>query len=251
MEILGIDVGGSGIKGALVNSATGELAGERIRIKTPQPALPEAIISKIRRLVKVFAYSGPLGVGFPAIILDGTVMSAANVANEWIGYPGQAAIADATGCQVILLNDADAAGIAEMRFGAGRNEAGVVMIITLGTGIGTALFVDGRLVPNTELGHLYLPGHVKDAEEFTTDRIRTAEKLTWKKWAKRLDVYLHHLEGLFTPNLFIIGGGVSKKHNNFLPYLTVRTKVVPALLRNEAGIIGAAMAAANGMPTQI
>lgn len=245
MDILGIDVGGSGIKGALVNTKTGNLSTDRIRIKTPQPALPKAVINSIKKLVRAFDNSGPLGVGFPAIVQDGLVLSAANVADEWIGYPGRQGIAKATGCPVTLINDADAAGIAEMRFGAGRNQGGVVIILTLGTGIGSALFVDGRLVPNTELGHLYLRHHKVDVENYASDRIRSVEKLGWKEWAQRLDLYMHHLELLFSPNLFILGGGVSKKYERFTPHLTVRATVVPAQLRNEAGIVGAAMAAAE------
>jgi polyphosphate glucokinase len=245
MKIMGVDVGGSGIKGALVDIEKGELNTKRTRFKTPKPAEPKAVISKIKKLVQKFDYNGPLGVGFPAVVQDGIVLSAANVDDRWINYPGRKEIAKETRCQVTLLNDADAAGYAEMRFGAGRNRRGVVMIITLGTGIGSALFVNGRLVPNTELGHLYLPGHSSDAEEYASDRIRSAEDLKWKEWAERLDQYLHHLERLFSPNLFILGGGVSKKHKNFVPYLTVRAEVVAAQLRNEAGIVGAAMAAAE------
>lgn len=245
MEIMGVDVGGSGIKGAIVDTKSGELNTDRIRIKTPKPAAPKAVISSIKKLVRAFDYTGLLGVGFPAVVQDGIVLSAANVDDKWINYPGRKEIAKETGCQVTLLNDADAAGYAEMRFGAGRKRGGVVMILTLGTGIGSALFVSGRLVPNTELGHLYLPGHSFDAEEYASDRIRSAEDLSWKVWAERLDEYLHHLERLFSPNTFILGGGVSKKHTKFIPYLSVRAKVVAAQLRNEAGIVGAAMAAAE------
>jgi polyphosphate glucokinase len=201
------------------------------------------VVKTIKKLTKHFKCSGPVGVGFPAVVLDGMVLSAANVDDAWIGFAGQQAISDALGCPAKLLNDADAAGYAEMRFGAGRGKKGLIMILTLGTGIGSALFMDGRLVPNCELGHLYLPGHKQDAEEYASDRIRSAEDLGWKEWARRLDVYLHHLEGLFSPNLFILGGGVSKKHQKFIPQLTLRTEVVPAVLRNEAGIVGAAMAA--------
>lgn len=243
MELMGVDVGGSGIKGALVDLQTGALATERIRFKTPKPAQPEPVIDLIRELVHIFDYSGPLGVGFPAVVLDGIVMSAANVSNKWIGYPGAKNIGRATGCPVTLVNDADAAGIAEMRFGAGRGQGAVVIVLTLGTGIGSALFVDGQLVPNTEFGHLYLRAQEEDAEEYASDRIRTADNLKWKAWASRLDVYLGHLERIFSPNLFILGGGVSKKHKQFIPHLTVRAKVVPARLRNEAGIVGAAIAA--------
>jgi polyphosphate glucokinase len=243
MDVLGIDVGGSGIKAAMVNVETGELTTERLRHKTPQPSVPKAIIKTIRNLVREFDYSGPLGVGFPAIVLNGVVRSAANISDEWIGYSGQEKIARETGCEVSLLNDADAAGIAEMRFGAGRDQNGVVMILTLGTGIGSAVFVDGLLVPNTELGHLYLRGHQLDAEDYASERIRTIKGLKWKQWAGRLNEYFNHLELLFSPNLIILGGGISKKHAKFVPYLSLQTRVVPAELRNEAGIVGAAMGA--------
>lgn len=246
MEVLGIDVGGSGIKGALVDTQSGQLVTDRYRLPTPQPAAPMAVVKTINKVTKQFKYNGPVGVGFPAVVLDGTVLSAANVDDGWIGFAGQEAIADRLGCPVKLLNDADAAGFAEMRFGAGRGRKGLIMILTLGTGIGSALFIDGRLVPNCELGHLYLPGHKRDAEEYASDRIRSAKDLSWENWAGRLAEYLHHLEGLFSPNLFILGGGVSKKHRKFIPYLSLRTEVVPAVLRNEAGIVGAAMAAVTG-----
>lgn len=243
MVRLGIDVGGSGIKGAIVDTKTGTLTTDRLRLKTPKPATPKAVIATINKLVKEFNYTGPLGVGFPTIVLDGTVRSAANIDDSWIDYPGERRIAKATGCEVRLLNDADAAGIAEMRFGAGRKKSGVVLILTLGTGIGSALFVDGKLVPNMELGHLYLRGQAVDAEDFASDRIRVEEGLKWKEWATRLDEYFHHLELLLSPKMIILGGGVSKKYEKFVPYLTVQAKVVPAELRNEAGIIGAALAA--------
>ncbi len=243
MQVLGIDVGGSGIKGALVDVQSGQLVTDRYRLETPQPAAPKAVVKTIKKVARRFKYNGPVGVGFPAVVLDGTVLSAANVDDDWIGFAGQQAIADALNCPVKLLNDADAAGIAEMRFGAGRNRKGLIMILTLGTGIGSALFINGRLVPNCELGHLYLPGHKRDAEEYASDRIRSDQDLNWKQWAGRLDEYLLHLEGLFSPNLFILGGGVSKKHRKFIPHLSLRTEVVPAVLRNEAGIVGAAMAA--------
>ena len=244
--ILGIDVGGSGIKGALVNTDTGELLTDRQRVETPQPASPEAIIEVIGTMVEQFDYKGPVGVGFPAIVLDGVVRSAANVDDGWVGFPGQTRIAERTGYPVVLLNDADAAGTAEMRFGAGRGQQGVVMLLTLGTGIGSALFVNGRLVPNTELGHVYLRNMKIDAEDYAADRIREEKALSWKEWAARLNKLLTYLEGLFSPNLFILGGGVSKKYDKFIPRLKVQARVVPAQLRNEAGIVGAAMAAYEG-----
>lgn len=245
MDILGIDVGGSGIKGALVNTKKGKLVTDRHRIPTPQPALPGAVSDKIVQLVEHFDYAGPVGVGFPAIVLDGVVRSAANVSDKWIGYPGKKALSKITGCPVTLLNDADSAGIAEMRFGAGRKKKGVVIVLTLGTGIGSSLFINGHLVPNTELGHLYLRKSKVDAEDFASDRIRAAEKLSWEEWAQRLDVYLHHIENIFSPKLIILGGGVSGRSNKFIPHLKVQAKVVPAQLRNEAGIVGAALAAAE------
>jgi len=247
MEILGIDIGGSGIKGALVDIKKGKLLSDRIRIPTPQPALPEAVNEKIGKLVKKHKYDGPIGIGFPAVVQDGVVKTAANVSDEWIGYPGAKAIKKTTGCQVTLLNDADAAGIAEMRFGAGRKKRGVVIVLTLGTGIGSALFVDGSLVPNTELGHLYLRKSKADAEDYASDRVRAAQKLSWEAWAARLDDYLRHLDFIFSPNLIILGGGVSKRDDKFIPRLTVKVRVVPAQLRNEAGIVGAAMAAAENI----
>ena len=243
MAKLGIDIGGTGIKAALVNTENGELITDRIRIKTPQPSKPGVVINTILELVKNFEYDGPLGIGFPAVIIDGVVLSAANVDKRWINYPGAEKIGAFVGQPVVMVNDADAAGIAEMTFGAGKGRKGVVMVLTLGTGIGSALFVDGKLVPNTELGHLYLRNHKKDAEEYASDRARTQNKLTWKSWAAQLDQYLHYIEGLFSPRLIILGGGVSKKHDKFVPRLTIRTEVVPAEMLNEAGIVGAAMAA--------
>jgi polyphosphate glucokinase len=243
MQILGIDIGGSGIKGALVEVETGALATERYRLATPQPAAPEPVARVVAEVAGQFAWRGPIGCTFPAVIKDGVAYSAANVARAWIGRDGQALFAAATGCPVRLLNDADAAGIAEMTFGAGRGQSGLVMIVTLGTGIGTALFYRGVLVPNTELGHIEIRG--KDAERRASDRARVRKRLSWERWARRVDEYLGRLEALFSPDLFIIGGGVSREHARFLPRLTVRTPLVPAHLRNEAGIVGAALAAAD------
>lgn len=241
MILLGIDVGGSGIKGAPVDVDSGTLAKERHRIPTPQPATPEAMVPVVADVARYFEWQGPIGCTFPAVVKQGVVSSAANVHTSWIGTNGRERIAQATGCPTLLLNDADAAGIAEMQFGAGHGEQGVVLLITLGTGIGSALFVDGLLVPNTELGHLEMRG--KDAEDRAADRIREEKDLSWKKWARRLDEYLAHLERLFSPDLFIIGGGVSKESGQFLPLLHTSARIVPAQLRNEAGIVGAALAA--------
>lgn len=243
MAVLGIDIGGSGIKGALVNVETGEMVTDRLRIPTPKPATPAAVIDTVCEIVEHFDYQGPMGVGIPSVVLDGVVMSAANIDDAWINFPGKKALAEATGCEVTLLNDADVAGIAEMRFGAGRGHNGVVMIFTLGTGIGSAMFVKGRLVPNLELGHIYMRKKKKDAESYASDRIRKKKDLSWKKWGKRLNKYFRYIEGLFSPQLIIIGGGVSKKHKKYLKRIKTRAPVVPAELRNEAGIVGAALAA--------
>ena len=244
MEVLGIDIGGTGIKGAPVDVAKGVLLAERYRIPTPQPSVPDAVAAVVGEVARHFQWSGPIGCTFPAVIKDGIAYSAANVDKSWIGTDGQRLIEQRTGCPVVLLNDGDAAGIAEMEFGAGKGQRGVVMMLTLGTGIGSALFVDGRLVPNTELGHMEMRG--KDAELRASDRARIVKKLTWKKWATLLDEYLGRLEVLFSPDLFIIGGGVSRKAEKFLPLIHLKTEVVPALLQNEAGIVGAALAAAEG-----
>lgn len=243
MEILGIDIGGSGIKGAIVDTETGELVSERVRYDTPQPSKPEAVIPVVHQLVQDLNYTGPIGVGFPAIVIQGVTRSAANVDDGWINYPAAQKIAEATGCQVIVRNDADVAALAEVRFGAGKGQMGTVMVFTIGTGIGSAMFVDGKLVPNMELGHVYLPGQKKDVEFYATDRIRKEKELGWKTWGKRLNRYFQFIEGLFSPELIIIGGGVSKKHEKFLPYIEVQAKVIPAALRNEAGIVGAALTA--------
>lgn len=245
MITLGIDIGGSGIKGALVDTEKGEMVTDRLRIPTPQPSKPPAVIAVLKEMVDYFEYSGPIGVGLPGIVINGTVFSSANIDDDWLGFPGQQAMAEATGCSVTLVNDADVAGVAEMRFGAGKGQSGTVMIFTLGTGIGSAVFVNGRLVPNTELGHVYLRGQKKDAENYAAERIRDEKNLGWKRWGKRLNTYFQHIEFLFSPELIIIGGGISKQHAEFLPYIQTRARLVPAELRNEAGIVGAAVLAAE------
>jgi polyphosphate glucokinase len=243
MITLGIDIGGSGIKGALVDTENGALLTDRVRIPTPQPAKPKLMINAIKTIASHFDYKGPIGVGYPGIVVNGVTRTAANVDDEWINYPAARHIALATHCEVIIRNDADAAGYAEMYHGAGRGVGGVVMIFTLGTGIGSVMFVNGEIVPNLELGHLYLRGQAKDAEFYAAERVRDEEGLSWAEWGKRLNTYFQHIDFLFSPDLLIIGGGASKKHERFLPYIKVRAQVVPAQLRNEAGIIGAAMAA--------
>jgi polyphosphate glucokinase len=241
MEILGIDIGGSGIKGAIVNTTTGQFVTERHRIDTPQPATPEAVTDVVSQLNDFFKWQGAIGCTFPAIIKHGVAYSAANVDKSFIGTNIQRLIQRKTNHPVKVLNDADAAGVAEMQFGAGRGVSGVVMIITVGTGIGSAIFVNGHLLPNSELGHLEIRGKV--AEHRASDRIRQEKELSWEKWASRLSEYLKTLEFLFSPDLFIIGGGVSKKYDLFFPYLNLETEIVPAQLRNDAGITGAALAA--------
>lgn len=241
--ILGIDVGGTGIKGAVVDIEHGTLLTERYRLPTPHPALPDAVGEVVAELVRHFTWDGPIGCTFPGVVKDGVVHTAANVDPSWIGIDGQLLFHRAAKCPVVLLNDADAAGVAEMTFGAGRGQRGLVILVTLGTGIGSALFIDGTLVPNTELGHLELKG--KDAEERASDRIRVAKGWHWQKWAAHVDAYLGRLEALLSPDLFIIGGGVSKQHEHFLPLLHRRARVVPAQLLNEAGIVGAALTATS------
>lgn len=241
MEILGIDIGGSGIKGAPVDVERGELVQPRHRILTPEPSTPDAVADVVGEVARHFDWRGAIGCTFPAVVQRGIVWSAANVDKSWIGVDGQVLFQRTTGCSLVLLNDADAAGMAEMKFGAGQGQPGVVMMLTFGTGIGSALFINGQLVPNTELGHLELRG--KDAELRAAARIRDEKELSWKQWSKRVNEYLAMIEKLFTPDLIIFGGGVSKEHGKFFQYLETRAPVVPAVLFNEAGIVGAALAA--------
>lgn len=228
-----------------MDTQTGEFTSERKRFATPWPATPGAIIETVRQIFDHFDYSGPVGVGIPSVVVDGVVKTAANIDDSWIGFPGQQALADAIGYSVTLLNDADVAAIAERKFGAGHDHPGVVMVFTLGTGIGSSMFVHGRLVPNLELGHIFLRKHKKDAEQYASDRIRQDMDLSWKKWGKRLNEYFQYIEALFSPQLIIIGGGVSKNHEKFLHYIDVSAQIVPAELLNQAGIVGAALAAAG------
>ena len=241
MAIMGIDIGGSGIKGAPVDVEKGEFLAERERIETPQPSTPARVAEAVVELIKKFDWRGPIGCTFPAIVQHGVIRTAANVDKTWIGTNGEALFSDTTGCPVRVLNDADAAGVAEMTFGAGRGRKGVVILLTFGTGIGSAIFNDGILLPNTEFGHVELRG--KDAEHRAAARIKTEKDLSWKAWGGRVDEYLKYMELLFSPDLFIIGGGVSKKFEKFIPYLQTQAEIVPAQLQNDAGIVGAAMAA--------
>ncbi|HSM26446.1 MAG TPA: ROK family protein [Anaerolineaceae bacterium] len=240
MEILGLDIGGSGIKGAIVDTENGKMITDRYRIDTPEGAEPEDVAKTVKRIINYFDYKGPVGVGFPSIVQHGIILSAANVSKNWIGKNINDLLNKEIGNKVHTLNDADAAGIAEMRHGIGKEyEKGVVILLTIGTGIGSAIFTDGVLLPNTEFGHLSIRG--KDAEHRASDAVRQIENLSWKKWGMRFDEFLVILEKLFSPDLFILGGGISKKFEKYAVQFTVRTRVMPALLLNQAGIIGAAM----------
>ncbi len=244
MKILGIDVGGSGIKGAIVDTKKGILLTERHRIETPQPATPNAVIQTITKLIKHFDWHGQVGVGFPAAVVDEVVRTASNIDDTWIGVNAAYKIEKVTGCPTHLVNDVDAAGFAEMKFGAGSNEKGIVLIAAFGTGIGTAIFNKKKLLPNTELGHVYMKNGMK-GEHYAANSVREKNELNFEEWGKRVNEYLSYLEKLFYPNLIIIGGGVSKKFDQFEAYLDLDTPVVPAKNRNHAGIIGAALAAKN------
>ena len=251
MERLGIDVGGSGIKGALVDTEGGKFITERKRIPTPASRRPQEVLDVICQVVDHFeGYDGPVGVGFPAVIVDGVPRTpfTAHHVEGWVGLPVAERLGQRLGRPVTMLNDADAAGLAEIRFGRGRDKRGVVIVLTLGTGIGGALFIDGRLVPNVEFGQLYLRNQEERAERYAAADVRKQEGLKWEAYARRLDRYLRHVDYIFSPRLIVIGGGVSKKHEKFLPHLAVEAPIVPAALRNRAGIIGAATAAAEGWP---
>jgi len=241
--VMGVDIGGTGIKGAPVDIDKGELADERYRILTPQPATPKAVAEVVAEVVEHFSWKGSVGATFPAVVKDGVTLSAANVDKGWIGANAAEMFTERLEMPVTVLNDADAAGVAEMRFGAGRDRRGVVIMVTLGTGIGCGMFLDGNLVPNPELGHIEIDG--KDAETIAADSVRERKDLKWKDYAKRVELYIRHLDALLWPDLVIIGGGASKKADKFLPLIDVRPEVVPAQLQNEAGIVGAALAAAG------
>jgi polyphosphate glucokinase len=248
---IGVDVGGSGIKVGVVDVANGELIAPRLRVVTPNPSTPAAVVPAIVRTVKravrgagrTVPQDVPVGVGVPCVVIDGVTKTAANIDAGWVDFDAGRSLEAALKRPVLVLNDADAAGLAEMRFGAGVGEPGVVFVLTLGTGVGSGLFNDGILVPNTELGHMEIRG--RDAERRSAAVARTRRGLSWKAWATDLDEHLHAIDRLFSPNLLILGGGVSKQPEKFIPRLTVRPRVVPATLRNDAGIVGAAMAAAE------
>lgn len=240
-QAFGIDIGGSGIKGALVDTTTGALLTSRVRYATPSPSTPDLVAEIVARIVSEAGWDGVIGATFPAVIKHGVALSAANVDPSWIGTDVDAVFTKATTGGVIVLNDADAAGIAEARFGAAKGVSGVVIMLTFGTGIGSALLVDGKLVPNTELGHLELDGY--DAETRAAASVREKSGMSFKKWAQRVQRYLSHVERLFSPDLFVVGGGVSKEAQKWVPLLTLTAPVKPAQLLNNAGIVGAAVAA--------
>ncbi len=240
-HVLGIDIGGTGIKAAPVDTASGELTAERQKLPTPHPATPDAVVEVVAKLVQAFDWTGQAGITFPGVVVNGVILTAANLDHAWIGVDAVKAFEDSIKLAVTVLNDADAAGVAEMRFGAGKGVGGTVLLLTFGTGIGSALFTDGVLVPNTEFGHIEVRG--KDAERRASELAREEHDLSWGSWAGRVEEYLTHVDALLSPGLIIVGGGVSRKADKFLPRLTgLRAKVVPASLQNDAGIVGAAMA---------
>ncbi len=241
MEVLGIDIGGSGIKGAPVDTDTGNLLAARYRLQTPSQAKPQPVSEIVAKIADHFNWKGHLGIGFPGVVRKGVTLTAANIHEDWVGLNAAKFIKKVTGCKTCIINDADAAGLAEMAFGAGVDRQGVVMVVTIGTGLGTALFTNGQLLPNSEFGHLEIDG--VEAEWIASDAARKREKLSWKKWGRRFDQYLHTMEKLLWPDLIILGGGISKRYEEFLPYITVQAEVVPAKMLNEAGIVGAAVGA--------
>ncbi|MCZ7552578.1 MAG: polyphosphate glucokinase [Anaerolineae bacterium UTCFX2] len=240
MEILGIDIGGSGIKGAPVETETGQMLAPRFRLPTPEAAKPEAMIEIINEIVQFFQWTKPIGCGFPGVVRNGVALSAVNLSNKWVGYHAAARIAEKTGCPTCVFNDADAAGLAEVMFGTGKDRRGVILVVTIGTGLGTALFTDGHLLPNAELGHIEIGG--EDAEWRASDAARKREKLSWKKWGQRFNRYLNTLCMLLSPDLIILGGGTSSKYEKFSRYISVPTEIELATMLNEAGIVGAALA---------
>jgi len=245
VHVLGIDIGGTGVKAAPVDTAAGQLIAERQKLATPRPATPDALMEVVTQLVTNFGWTGQAGITFPGVVVDGVIHTAANLDSSCIGVDAEKAFAVATGLKATVINDADAAGVAEMQFGAGKGVSGTVLLLTFGTGIGSALFIDGILVPNTEFGHIEVRG--KDAEKRASEFVRAERDLSWGAWAGRVDEYLEHMEALLSPSLIIIGGGISRKADKFLPLLTgLRATVVPAAMHNDAGIVGAALAADAG-----
>jgi polyphosphate glucokinase len=244
MHALGIDIGGTGIKAAPVDVTTGKLLADRQKIETPRPALPDPVADVVKQLTTAFNWSGPVGITFPGVVTDGVTRTAHNLDPAWCGLDAGELFGKAIGNPVRVLNDADAAGIAEMTFGAGKGEQGTVLMLTFGTGIGSALFIKGILVPNTEFGHVEIRG--RDAEIRASEHAKNLHDLSWSKWAGHVDEYLQHIEALLSPDLIIVGGGVSRQSDKWVPRLTgIRARVVPAAMLNEAGIVGAAMATSS------
>jgi polyphosphate glucokinase len=246
MHILGIDIGGTGIKGAPVDTETGTLLAERLRLLTPDGAKPRPVAKVVAEIAVAFDWHGPIGCGFPAVIQNGLVRTAANIHPKWIDSSAEMLFAEETGCPVRVVNDADAAGMAEMTFGAGRGRMGTVLIVTIGTGLGTAIFTQGHLVPNVEMGHIELDG--EDAERTASDAARKRDHLSWQAWGAQFNRYLQRMESLLWPDLIILGGGVAKSADKFWPYLDLKAEVVLAQFLNEAGIVGAALAAQGLAP---
>jgi polyphosphate glucokinase len=245
VQVLGIDIGGSGIKGAPVDTAQGKLLAERVKLETPHPALPDAVAKTVAQVAEAFSWTGPAGITFPGVVVDGVTHTAANLDPAWVGLDTRDLFNRTTGLTTALVNDADAAGLAEMSFGAGSGHKGTVLMLTFGTGIGSALFRAGILVPNTEFGHIEIRG--KEAEHRASERAKEEHDLSWEKWAERVEEYLQHMEALTAPDLIIIGGGISRKSDKFLHLMTgLRATVVPAALHNDAGIVGAGLAAGLG-----
>ncbi len=238
-DVLGIDIGGTGIKAAPVDVTAGQLTAERLKIDTPHPPVPDAVGPVVKQLISHFKWTGAVGLTFPGVVTQGVIRTAPNLDPSWVGVNAAEFFSGVDGVTATVVNDADAAGLAEVRFGAGKGQGGTVLMLTLGTGIGSALFYDGVLVPNTEFGHIEI--HGEDAEKRASEHAREEEDLSWSKWAGRLDTYLDKMEALLWPDLIIIGGGISKKSEKFLPKLSLRATVVPATLLNDAGIVGAAM----------
>ncbi len=241
--ILGIDVGGTGIKGGVVDVVEGKLVDDRKRLLTPKPATPESMATTFAELVKMHDWKGPIAAGFPAIVKNGICLTASNIEKSWIGRSIEKTFSDACGCPVTALNDADAAGLAIMRLGLGKGRKGLVLVLTIGTGIGSAMFYDGKLIANTELGHLEFKGGI--AEHYCSNVVREKEDMSWEVWGKRVNEYLQHLKDIFSLDCIILGGGVSKKFEEYKEYLTVDVEILPAKLKNAAGTIGAALYAAD------
>lgn len=238
--VLGVDIGGTGIKGGLVDIKKGEMASERHRLLTPQPATPAAVAQTFKEFVDHFQWEGPIGVGFPAIVKENIAHTATNISKEWLGKDIAQVLAQPSGAAIHVVNDADAAGIASAHFGSAAGQKGVVILLTIGTGIGSALFANEELVPNSELGHLYLANQATVAEKYISNKVRKTEELSWQAWGERFNVYLHHIGRLFSPNLVLLSGGASKNFDNFKDTITVDYQVQPASLLNQAGCIGAA-----------